>query len=246
MLNVITARPKEEIGRPPIILVHGAANSAGVWTFWQREMTERGWASHAIDLRGHGQSSPVDLSCTSMHDYASDIRSLVKQLGQPPVVMGWSMGGLLAMMVAACGDSIACVALAPSMPARQVDTSATLRAGEFGPEEYGIISLDPEDQPGMPDLDIEERSIALASLSRDSRLVRDERKAGIVVEVLPCPLLIVTGTADRAWPREKYNDLLLGAEYHSAEAASHWGLVLNRRALATTVPGVLQWLSVSC
>ena len=241
MIAVSSAVPSAASGHSPVVLVHGAANSAGVWTLWQRELASQGWPSHAIDLRGHGRSSPMDLSNTSMSNYADDVRSVVQQLAQPAVVMGWSMGGLVAMMVAASGDAAACAALAPSVPARRVDPSATLRSGEFGPEEYRITSADPKEQPAMPDLELEERNIALASLSRESRLARDERQAGVVIESLPCPLLIVTGTEDKSWPRERYNGLWLDADYESIAGASHWGLVLGGRALATTVPAVTAW-----
>jgi hypothetical protein len=93
----------------------------------------------------------------------------------------------------------------------------------------------------MPDLDREERAIALGSLGLESRYARDERQRGIVIPSLPCPLLIVTGTDDRQWPRERYADLHLPAEHLAAKGASHWGLVLNRRVLATTIPAVMGW-----
>jgi pimeloyl-ACP methyl ester carboxylesterase len=230
-------------GHPPIILVHGSANSAIVWTFWQQQLAAQGWPSYAIDLRGHGRSGPQDLSHISMQDYAADVTALVGQLRQTPVLIGWSMGGLVALMVAATGVVCACVGLAPSAPARQCDTSVALRTGEFGGEEYGITSRDPDAQPAMPDLDREERLLALASLGRESRLARDERQRGIVIETLPCPLLIVTGTRDRAWPHERYNNLWLPADYLPVEGASHWGLVLQRRALSLTIPAVLHWMT---
>jgi len=63
-----------------------------------------------------------------------------------------------------------------------------------------------------------------------------------VIESLPCPLLVVTGTADTQWPRERYASLSLPAEHLSADGASHWGLVLNRRALATLCPSVVAWI----
>ena len=134
MIAVLSAYPDEPDDRAPVIMVHGAANSAKVWTFWQEELAAHGWASHAIDLRGHGASSPMDLSATSMRDYAADVRSLRGQLSRPPVVIGRSMGGLVAMMVGSNGDAVGCVTLAPSMPARLTDTSVQLRSGEFGPE----------------------------------------------------------------------------------------------------------------
>ena len=244
-IAVRSVLPAEGPTRPPIILIHGAANSSEVWTFWQCRLAEHGWASHAIDLRGHGRSSHLDLSTTSMYDYATDIRSLASGLANKPILMGWSMGGLVAMMVAATGGATACVTLAPSMPAQVTDEYITLRTGEFGPEEYGIVSLDPEDQRGMADLDLEERSIALTSLCRESRLARDQRGAGIVVQSLTCPFLLVTGTEDRAWPLERYRDLWLDGEQQQVQGASHWGLVLNRRAMSGAVPAVEQWLSAN-
>jgi hypothetical protein len=63
-----------------------------------------------------------------------------------------------------------------------------------------------------------------------------------VVDSLPCPLLVATGTDDRQWPRERYAGLALPAHYVEAEGASHWGLVLNRRVLATLIPTVTGWL----
>ncbi len=95
----------------------------------------------------------------------------------------------------------------------------------------------------MPDLDAEERSIALGSLGAESRLARDERKRGIVIQHLPCPLLLVTGDKDVDRPRAKYRDLHPPAEFVDVKDCSHWGLVLNRRALARTVPAVSGWMA---
>jgi pimeloyl-ACP methyl ester carboxylesterase len=242
MLAVSAVLPNSPSDYPPIILVHGSVNAASVWSFWQPMLAEAGWPSYALDLRGHGRSVRIDLSHTSMHDYATDVHLLALQLKRPPVIMGWSMGGLIAMMVAATGVASACVALAPSTPARQVDATVRLRTGEFGPEEYGIRDRNPDEQRAMPDLDREERLVALSSLGQESRRARDERKAGIVIESIACPLLIVTGSADTQWPRARYQDLWLKADYLSVEATSHWGLVLNRRALQTLVPTVLRWM----
>src|SRR5215831_15923492 len=109
MLAVAGVLPAAPGHRPPIVLVHGAANSARVWLFWQRELAARGWSSYAIDLRGHGESTACDLSRVSMVDYAADVSALASDLSPRPVVIGWSMGGLVAMMVAAAGAFSACV-----------------------------------------------------------------------------------------------------------------------------------------
>jgi pimeloyl-ACP methyl ester carboxylesterase len=243
VIAVTSVVPETSNDNPPVVLVHGAANSAVVWTFWQQALAKRGLASHAVDLRGRGKSDAVDLSSTSMADYADDVRGVIAGLDRKPVVMGWSMGGLVAMMVAAPGDAVACVALAPSTPTRARDSSMPLRRETFGPELYGITSRDPDDQRAMPDLDREERVIAISSLCNDSQYARDDRKAGIVIESLPCPLLIVTGSADRLWPRDKYDNLWLEPHRFEVEGASHWGLVLSRRAVDVAVGKVVGWVA---
>ena len=226
---------------PPCILIHGAANSASVWTYWLDELSAQGAAAFALDLRGHGKSVPYNLSHTSMDDYVDDVCALASQLSKPPILIGWSMGGLIGIMAATKIPTTACIGLAPSTPKSKRDQSVELRTGEFTSEDYGITSNKPEEQTVMPDLDREERVIALSSLCKESLLARDERKRGIIIESLPCPFIIVTGTLDEFWPLEVYTDLALPAEHLSIAGASHWGLVLNRRKLSEIVPKVIEW-----
>ncbi|MGH2585563.1 MAG: alpha/beta hydrolase [Dehalococcoidia bacterium] len=233
--------PEGARGRP-LLLVHGAANSAIVWTHWQRVFAVAGWASYALDLRGHGASDPVDLSYTAMEDYLQDIRTVAATLPACPVVAGWSMGGLLAIQAAAAGVAHACLALAPSAPARKRQPDVVLGSGVYDAAEYGILSRDPAEQSRMADLDLEERALALASLGSESRRARAERTAGVVVETCPVPLLIVTGSEDPDWGADKLTELHLDAERMDVPGASHWGLVLSRRALAHLREPVLTWL----
>lgn len=241
-LSVFVTYPNHANDWPPIVLIHGAANSALIWKFWQQELAVKGWHTYAIDLRGHGRSASINLSTTTMNDYASDVHELCRQFKRPPILIGWSMGGLIAMMVAASNDAIACIALAPSMPAQQTNHTIELQAGEFTSEEYDIINTNPEEQPAMPDLDHDERLLVFASLCRESKYARCERKRGIKIKQLSCPLLIVTGSKDKYWPKERYNQLWLIADYIEIEGSSHWGLVLNRRVLSRTVEEVLAWI----
>jgi pimeloyl-ACP methyl ester carboxylesterase len=224
-------------------MIHGAANSASVWTFWQRELAAPGWASYAVDLRGHGGSVPFDLSRTSMADYISDVEGVIAQLARPPVIVGWSMGAVIAMMVAARGSVAACVALEPSPLARKHNPQAVLREGVFGGEEYGLSSTSPNDQSAMPDLDVEERQIALDSLCNESRYARDERRhVGIVIESMPCPLLMVNGPYRRREDPHRWDKFWLKCDFMHPDEGSHWGLVLNRRLLPTLVPEVCAWM----
>jgi pimeloyl-ACP methyl ester carboxylesterase len=241
VLACTTVLAHTDSDRPAILLIHGAANSAAVWAFWQQELAAHGWSSYALDLPGHGKSPPVDLACVSMTDYAHDVQFLLRHLQRPPIVLGWSMGGLVAMMVAAAGGVAACVTLAPSTPTQYLDPAVTIRTGVFTAEVYGITSPDPTEQPAMPDLDLAERQVALAALGPESLQARDERQCGIVIDVIPCPLLLITGTRDTLWPGARYDTLWLLADRLSIDGASHWGLVLNRRVLTSMIPRVIGW-----
>src|SRR5712692_1167602 len=89
MLAVSTVLPDTGPDHPPTILVHGAAHSAAVWTFWQQGLAAQGWSSYAIALRGHGRSGPRDLSHTSMQDYAADVAALAAQFRRSPATSVW-------------------------------------------------------------------------------------------------------------------------------------------------------------
>lgn len=128
-----------------------------------------------------------------MTDHPDDVAEAAKGLPEAPVVPGWSMGGRAALMFAAMELARACVALAPSTPAAERDPGVEIWTGTFGPEEHGITGDDPDDQPEMPDLDTEERPVALGSAFLESRTAQEERSAGIVIHSLSCPLLVMTG-----------------------------------------------------
>jgi len=60
------------------------------------------WQVYAPDLRGHGQSGRVP-GCYRLRDYAADIAAFLQQVVEPPAVLfGHSLGGHIAILVAAC------------------------------------------------------------------------------------------------------------------------------------------------
>jgi len=98
----------------PIIMVHGAF--CGGWTFdlFRAPFEAAGHICLTPDLRGGTRSGKtVGLS---MADYASDISDLIRGCETPPVLMGHSLGGLVAQMAAAKAKVAGLVLLAPSAP----------------------------------------------------------------------------------------------------------------------------------
>ena len=237
------------MGRPPVVLIHGAANSSGVWRFWRERLEEQGFPTRALDLRGHGAAPCDDLGRVSMADYVADVQVVVETLPRPPVLVGWSMGGLVALMYGAVAPTLGVLALGPSTPGPLLEapTSAPPAAGVFGPEAYGITDVTAPTQPTMPDLDPEEVGIALASLGPESAFARQERRRGVWFPPrgVTDTIFIAAGERDQSFPPRVCRRVarFLGAEYVELPGASHWGLVLNRRALDAAWPAVTAWLT---
>ncbi len=234
--------------RAPVVLVHGAANSSGVWKFWRERLQGRGYRTLAPDLRGHGQAPCPDLARVGMADYVEDIAGATVSLSTAPIVLGWSMGGLAALMYGLTHPVAAVIALGPSTPGPLLASPSTapLAPSVFGPEVYGITDRRALTQPTMPDLDEEEVAVALASVGPESSLARQERQRGIFMDPqhMRGRVLIVAGERDDVIAPSACarTARFFGGDYLECPLASHWGLVLNRRALDTMVPDVLRWL----
>jgi pimeloyl-ACP methyl ester carboxylesterase len=105
------------MSRPAIILVHGAF--CGGWAFeaFQAPFEAAGYTCLTPDLRGHGAGASQGAAAgVSMSDYATDIAELVKAQSEPPILIGHSMGGLVAQMAASRAQVRALILLAPSPP----------------------------------------------------------------------------------------------------------------------------------
>ncbi|MBI3199494.1 MAG: alpha/beta fold hydrolase, partial [Rhodospirillales bacterium] len=94
--------------------------TADVWRNWRPFLEARGWQTTASSLRHHDappETPPAALAATSLHDYVADLEASLRQLPEKPVVIGHSMGGLIALLLCAKGLAKAGVLLTPAPPA---------------------------------------------------------------------------------------------------------------------------------
>jgi hypothetical protein len=188
------------------LLVHGAGS--GPWVF-------DGWEGDAVDLQ-----AGLNVAAASMLNYEAVIACDAALMPRPLCVVGWSMGGLAAMMAAQRIRPEALALLEPSPPGevQGFDDTVVLEEGTFDPEEvYGAFPA------GIPS-------------RQDSRLALSERKQGIGVPALECRTVVVYGDelgAERGPPVAA----CYGAEELRLPGASHWDLVLGKNAAAA----VVQW-----
>ncbi|SFA99856.1 Pimeloyl-ACP methyl ester carboxylesterase [Amycolatopsis marina] len=92
----IALRVAGEPHLPPIVLVHGWAQSARAWSLQlaDPELTRR-FRLIAMDLRGHGDSDVPADGYDDPAAWAGDLAAVLEFAGAPAVVVGWSYGGLV-------------------------------------------------------------------------------------------------------------------------------------------------------
>ena len=106
--------PGSALTEPPFVLVHGLASNARTWDGVAAELTRRGHAAFAIDLRGHGRSDKpsggYDVA-TVAEDVCRLLDSLARSFGiERPVLAGQSWGGNVVLEAAArCPDGVLAV-----------------------------------------------------------------------------------------------------------------------------------------
>lgn len=90
---------ESSIGGTPLLLLHGLFISRNEFKSLFPEL-ENKYHIFAPDLRGHGQSDRN--SSYRIEDFSNDIASFIEgQIKQPTVIFGCSLGGMIAIMVAA-------------------------------------------------------------------------------------------------------------------------------------------------
>ncbi|GJD99428.1 alpha/beta fold hydrolase [Methylobacterium isbiliense] len=117
-LEWIEAQPAGQPRGAPLLFVHGAFGAAWIWQeVFLPHLARRGRRAAAFSLRGHGRSQGGRaLRSASLTDYLDDLRLAAGQWAEPPVVIGHSLGALLAQRLIGQVPMRALVLLAPLPP----------------------------------------------------------------------------------------------------------------------------------
>jgi non-heme chloroperoxidase len=207
-LSVAAARSARESGAP-LLFVHGLFAAGWMFERWMTYFAARGRTAYALDLRGHGASAPVaDLGRVSLGDYIDDALRATRALGDV-IVIGHSMGGLIAQKLAELGAVSAAVLVSPAPPRGipLISLRLLLRQAKYLPallrsREIRVQRADadaiimngvpPDERPAVfapfqPDSGRASREIVLGAVAVNQRQVR-------------CPVVVFSGDDDRFIP----------------------------------------------
>jgi pimeloyl-ACP methyl ester carboxylesterase len=85
----------------PVIFTHGFGQNRHAWTASAMHLAAREWYTITIDGRGHGDSQWQADGNYDLNQFAVDLALIARAQSSPPVLVGASMGGLLAMLTEA-------------------------------------------------------------------------------------------------------------------------------------------------
>ena len=107
-------RSQGRTDRPLLLFLHGAFVTHEPFNGYMRVLAQAGWRSVAVSRRGRLGVAPERALGLRIADYLEDTLKVLDALGEKPVVVGHSLGGLLAQQVAELDRCKGAVLLAPA------------------------------------------------------------------------------------------------------------------------------------
>ena len=106
---------------PDILFIHGMWGTPKVWESFLPAFEKAGYRCEAVRLPFHdtliSETPNPHIGTASLRDYVEAVVGRVEALETPPILIGHSMGGLIAQLVAARIPVKAVIALTPAPPA---------------------------------------------------------------------------------------------------------------------------------
>ena len=248
-----------------IFMIHGMWGGAWYWRNYTNVFEKAGYRCVTTTLRHHDMDPKAApdprLGSTSLLDYAEDLEREIRSLGVKPIIVGHSMGGLLAQMLGARGLAKALVLLTPASPSGIIPIrvsvarsflSVSLRWGFWrrpmrqteNEARYSMLQLlSPAEQHGVYERFVYESGRAFFEIGF---WPLDRRGAARVDETkITCPMLVIGATQDRITPAsvvrrvaKKYRHV---ATYKEFPNHAHW--VVGEPQWQEVAEHVRQWLS---
>jgi peroxiredoxin len=129
---------------PAVVFLHGGGQTRRSWGRAAAAVAERGWQAITVDLRGHGESDWSEDGDYRVTSFAGDVLAVLRDLPPRPVLVGASLGGFTAMLLAGeiSPGAVRAVVLVDIVP--NMDPSGATRIHSFMNDRMtsGFDSLD--------------------------------------------------------------------------------------------------------
>lgn len=248
-----------------IVMIHGMWGGGWCWENYKKFFEKQGYNCINPTLRFHDMDPDgtpnSQLGTTSLLDYVEDLEKEIHNLGEIPILMGHSMGGLLAQILGSRGLANALVLLTPASPhgiiALKPSVIRSFWSGltkwsfwrrpfrqTFNEAVYSMMHL----------LTVEEQKEAFSKFVYESGRAAcetgfwffDSKGAAKVDESkITCPVLVVAGAEDRITPpsvvqkvADKYRAV---STYKEFTNHAHW--VIGEQGWKEIAEYISDWLN---
>jgi pimeloyl-ACP methyl ester carboxylesterase len=115
-----------------ILMIHGMQGGGWQWENFKCFFEEKGYVCITPNLKYHARGEPHPmLGTVSIKDYLDDLEVLLGSLPENTILMGHSMGGLLALLLSAKGYGGQTVLFTPATPSGIWSITPTVLKGFF-------------------------------------------------------------------------------------------------------------------
>jgi pimeloyl-ACP methyl ester carboxylesterase len=233
--------------RPPLLFVHGAYTGSWMWSKYVPHFIEEGYYCYVMNMRSHYMSRTMDITQITFEDYLEDIREIIGECEEPPILIGFSMGGILCQKIAEEG-SIAGLVL--------VDTSISKEVNILAPYEnptedtLGMVMPAPlreeESIDESPvDIAFQKKYLAMESSKAIRAMacwIKGNEGISIADSKITCPCLVIKAvSSERDDLQGRATAKQLKGEYLGLWHTSHTGLLVGQRYLEA-VERISDWL----
>lgn len=248
-----------------IMMIHGMWGGGWYWENYRNYFEEKGYKCLRPTLRHHDMNpadSPApELGVTSLLDYAEDLEKEIRSLDEKPILMGHSMGGLLAQILGARDLAQSLVLLTPASPSGITALTPSVIKSfwsiltkwnfwkkpmrqKFEESCYSMLNmLPPDEQKAAYDKFVYESGRAAFEIGF---WLLDSRGASKVdASRVTCPVLVVAGSEDHITPAsvnrkvaKKYESV---STYKEFSNHAHW--VLSEPGWEEIAGYIYDWLN---
>ena len=114
-IKVEVIKPEQTTKQTPVLFVHGMFAGSWMWDNYIKLFTSKGYECYALNLSGHASQPIENIGTVSVYDYIEDVKAVAESIGEF-ILIGHSMGGLIAMKIAEILDPKAVVSITPAPP----------------------------------------------------------------------------------------------------------------------------------
>lgn len=232
--------------RPPLLFIHGAYTGSWMWSKYIPHFIHEGWKCYVMNLRSHYKSRLLDMTKITFEDYLEDIKEVIAECDAPPILIGFSMGGILSQKLAETVkiaglvliDSVISKEAFEAVPYKELDKITELLLPAPAREELSSIDETADD------IEFQRKYLTMESSKAFSAFAFTSESKGISIDSssISCPTLVIKAVNcnddDR---RGMVTAEHLRAEYKGLWNTTHTGVLVGQRYMEA-VDMIIDWL----